>query len=646
MGDGRFSRMLDEAVLEEYLTEYKLQGPPEPLQQYEEGELEARWLDAAGLGSLTLAFKRGKELSAEELAPLLRGLTRAQQEAVGKRVRTLNRTVRAKSSKVTSGTGQAGVGACRRGRIRRDIRDVFGEADASSTGTRSRSATPDSLDSQPSDENWTPTPSFLSIFDQPQSTGVASRRPPRRPAAKSSGVAGEVSGQPAGILIGGKQPLRRSPSAPLQAGNPQSARLNAELFRGTRLRGDVASDSEGIELLGFQRLGTIPRVRSGSDPSCSLSGRSSEHMNVSRSHNNLYCMDNNSSEGSPLGQTSSGEDSPMRALSLAGESPTEPLSFENMCRQQSQDNDWEPISLCSGGLDVSLLTELELKKLQPLLWLELASLFDVHNVALDKRKPLKRKRKEEGNLFGVSLNALVRRDQQVTGEDTALVPLLIQWLLAEIRKRGVNEEGILRVAGNKQKVELLSAELERDFYIRPEKVAPLLSKAGPHDLSALLKRWLRELPQPLLCMELVHLFYQAHALPPGTAQNTGLTLLALLLPPEHRCTLQALLSFFMDVVRSEKNKMDLHNVSMLVAPSLFPPRFVHPGDKSDIAAQLRMAAQCCQLTQTLLSLGDSLWEVPPHLLSQARQMRKPGQNKRQLVRKKKMSPTTYSNKYG
>lgn len=54
-------------------------------------------------------------------------------------------------------------------------------------------------------------------------------------------------------------------------------------------------------------------------------------------------------------------------------------------------------------------------------------------------------------------------------------------------------------------------------------------------------------------------------------------------------------------------------------------RFVHPGDKSDIAAQLRMAAQCCQLTQTLLSLGDSLWEVPPHLLSQARQMRKPGQ---------------------
>lgn len=35
MGDGRFSRMLDEAVLEEYLTEYKLQGPPEPLQQYE-----------------------------------------------------------------------------------------------------------------------------------------------------------------------------------------------------------------------------------------------------------------------------------------------------------------------------------------------------------------------------------------------------------------------------------------------------------------------------------------------------------------------------------------------------------------------------------------------------------------------------------
>lgn len=58
----------------------------------------------------------------------------------------------------------------------------------------------------------------------------------------------------------------------------------------------------------------------------------------------------------------------------------------------------------------------------------------------------------EGNVFGVSLNALVRRDQQVTGEDTSLVPLLLQGILTELTNRGAKEEGILRVPGHKQKV--------------------------------------------------------------------------------------------------------------------------------------------------------------------------------------------------
>lgn len=91
-------------------------------------------------------------------------------------------------------------------------------------------------------------------------------------------------------------------------------------------------------------------------------------------------------------------------------------------------------------------------KLQPLFWLELATLFDKHKVNLDKRKPFKRRRKEEGKLFSVSLNALIRRDQQMTEEDSSMVPLFVQGICAEISLRGVKEEGILRVAGHKQKV--------------------------------------------------------------------------------------------------------------------------------------------------------------------------------------------------
>lgn len=66
----------------------------------------------------------------------------------------------------------------------------------------------------------------------------------------------------------------------------------------------------------------------------------------------------------------------------------------------------------------------------------------------------------------------------------------------------------MRVAGNKQKTEMLYNELEQNFYSKHEKVSGILKKAGVHDLSALLKRWLRELPTPLLANDLVHLFYQ------------------------------------------------------------------------------------------------------------------------------------------
>lgn len=102
--------------------------------------------------------------------------------------------------------------------------------------------------------------------------------------------------------------------------------------------------------------------------------------------------------------------------------------------------------------DIDGINENDLKRLQPILWLELATLFDKYHVTLDKRKPFKRRRKEEGNLFGVSLNALIRRDQQITGKDSTLVPLFLEFLLDELTRRGVREEGILRVAGHKQKV--------------------------------------------------------------------------------------------------------------------------------------------------------------------------------------------------
>lgn len=246
-----------------------------------------------------------------------------------------------------------------------------------------------------------------------------------------------------------KQNLRRTPSAPLRG--------SAELFRGSHVRCDIPFFTEGIELVGFQRLGTIhiPRVRSGSDPSCSVGRRNGENLltgrlydgrneDSSQSSSPLESPTNSPPRSSPL-ESAAEEDSPSSRRS------PEPVSFEGLCRQSGGTGNsiWTHREPCC---DVDDLSESDLKKIQPLLWLELAALFDRHHIILDKRKPFKRKKKEEGNVFGVSLNALVRRDQQTTGEDTSLVPLLLQGILKELVSRGAKEEGILRVAGNKQKV--------------------------------------------------------------------------------------------------------------------------------------------------------------------------------------------------
>lgn len=79
---------------------------------YVEGEEEAEWLHTAGLGQLTEAWKAGREVQPEELGAALRPLSRAQAEAVKRRVRSLNHTVKQRFNQ--------------RQRVRKpDIRDVF-----------------------------------------------------------------------------------------------------------------------------------------------------------------------------------------------------------------------------------------------------------------------------------------------------------------------------------------------------------------------------------------------------------------------------------------------------------------------------------------------------------------------------------------
>lgn len=87
---------------------------------------------------------------------------------------------------------------------------------------------------------------------------------------------------------------------------------------------------------------------------------------------------------------------------------------------------------------------------------------------------------------------------------------MFQKILHELTNRGIREEGILRVGGHKQKVEILCAELETEFYKKPKEMDKIFKRTPCHDLSNILKKLLRDLPQPLLTVELIDAFYQTH----------------------------------------------------------------------------------------------------------------------------------------
>ncbi|KAL4713810.1 hypothetical protein ACJJTC_015464, partial [Scirpophaga incertulas] len=94
----------DPTALAAYWAEYEdlcRQISPGPLlddedTHYEEGELEAEWLQAAGLGSLAAPSQAGLEVTEAQLGEAVRPLPREQAAAVRRRVRRLNRTVRRK----------------------------------------------------------------------------------------------------------------------------------------------------------------------------------------------------------------------------------------------------------------------------------------------------------------------------------------------------------------------------------------------------------------------------------------------------------------------------------------------------------------------------------------------------------------------
>ncbi|XP_039753640.1 rho GTPase-activating protein conundrum isoform X2 [Pararge aegeria] len=534
---------------------------------YEEGELETEWLQSAGLGILAAPFQAGLEVTEAQLGEAVRPLPREQAAAVRRRVRRLNRTVRRKR-------------AASRAK-KPDIRDVFRDLENSSgSEPRSRSATPDSLDSLPSGGSGSPPAEWADNATPPDF----------------------VDNYP---LAGTHAPIARTPSAPaarrarLSPPGPHSPpRPVHELFKPNDLHwADIATNTEGIELLGYQRYGTVQGPRIGK-----------ERINGSILKENDPFM-----KHAPVTRTKSAA------------STQQPLSFEhkfNLDKQMLDNEEEWPEE--DSTVDIETLNESQVKKLQPILWLDLTTLFDRYSLPFHKRKSPKKKRKEEGMVFGVALETLLRKDMILWEETWSSVPSVLRALSSALCAR-TKDEGLLRVPGNKHKIEALCQLIERQWYEDRSSVEAALRRATGHDLAAVFKRLLRSLPQPPLTQELMRLFYHTYSLT-GSTQGRVLNLLVLLLPSEQRATLREILRLVREIVAmSDTNKMSEHNVAMIIAPALFPPSLLIKQSDS-LETQLATAANSCHVTEALMRWCDRLWTVPSSCLLASQ--RKPPQHRR------------------
>ncbi|KAF9158629.1 hypothetical protein BGX20_003307, partial [Mortierella sp. AD010] len=229
----------------------------------------------------------------------------------------------------------------------------------------------------------------------------------------------------------------------------------------------------------------------------------------------------------------------------------------------------------------------------------------VKGLKTDKKKP-----KAEGT-FGVQLEVLVERN----GVDSALgsgpgrirIPSFVDDSITAMRNMDMSVEGVFRKNGNIRRLKELGEAIDRD----PSSVN--LSDDNPVQVAALLKKFLRDLPDPLLTFKLHRLFVVSQKMEDEAVRKTILHLTCCLLPKPNRDSMEAICLFlrwvasFSHVDEETGSKMDLHNLATVITPNVLYSKSKDPTkDESFLAIEAVMG---------LLEYQDEFCLVPLDLSS-------------------------------
>ncbi|XP_055922063.1 uncharacterized protein LOC129953192 isoform X2 [Eupeodes corollae] len=210
-------------------------------------------------------------------------------------------------------------------------------------------------------------------------------------------------------------------------------------------------------------------------------------------------------------------------------------------------------------------------------------------------------------------------DERTNGEQAERqVPTFVQECIKHLEKYGLHSVGIFRVSTSKKRVREMREEFDRSSstFINPE--------TCPHDVATLLKEFLRDLPEPLLCRNLYKAFIKTQKIRNRRLQLEALSHLVQLLPTAHRDTLFVLLRFLAKVasccddvstsdgsVNIAGNKMDSNNLATVFAPNIL--RSSLPGEENN---EQESMGDVINVIRTMIDHYEELFRVQAELMDE------------------------------
>uniref|UniRef100_A0A3Q3WAW1 Rho-GAP domain-containing protein n=1 Tax=Mola mola TaxID=94237 RepID=A0A3Q3WAW1_MOLML len=249
-----------------------------------------------------------------------------------------------------------------------------------------------------------------------------------------------------------------------------------------------------------------------------------------------------------------------------------------------------------GGMSVDSITDLDDNQ---------SRLLEALQLSLPADTPSKKEKHWDKKL---SLNPIYRQ-----------VPRVVDSCCQHIEKYGLQTVGIFRVGSSKKRVRQLREEFDRGIDVQLDEDHSI------HDVAALLKEFLRDMPDPLLTKELYTAFINTTLLD-SDEQHNATQLLIYLLPACNSDTLHRLLEFLSTVTdhahdRLDKDEQEItgNKMTSLNLATIFGPNLLHKQKCSDKEFSVQSSARAEESTAVIAVLKrmigsyQTLFMVPPDL---------------------------------